>query len=84
MPAIVRERRVTIGVIAVPAAAAQQVTDDLVAAGVTSILNFAPAVLTVPAGVDVRKVDLSSELQILAYHESRKGAAVENGTEATA
>ena len=84
MPAIVAERRVTIGVIAVPAAAAQQVTDDLVAAGVTSILNFAPAVLSVPAGVDVRKVDLSSELQILAYHESRKGAASDAGTEATA
>ncbi|WP_125570122.1 redox-sensing transcriptional repressor Rex [Nocardioides baekrokdamisoli] len=84
MPAIVAERRVTIGVIAVPAAAAQQVTDDLVAAGVTSILNFAPAVLSVPTGVDVRKVDLSSELQILAYHESRKGAAADNGAEATA
>lgn len=84
MPAIVAERRVTIGVIAVPAAAAQRVTDDLVAAGVTSILNFAPAVLTVPAGVDVRKVDLSSELQILAYHESRKGAASDNSAEATA
>jgi redox-sensing transcriptional repressor len=35
-------------------------------------LNFAPAVLSVPEGVDVRKVDLSIELQILAYHEQRK------------
>jgi redox-sensing transcriptional repressor len=43
-----------------------------VAAGVTSILNFAPTVLTVPDGVDVRKVDLSIELQILAFHEQRK------------
>jgi redox-sensing transcriptional repressor len=43
-----------------------------VAAGVTSILNFAPAVLSVPEGVDVRKVDLSIELQSLAYHEQRK------------
>ncbi|CAM5632453.1 Glutamyl-tRNA reductase [Streptomyces rimosus subsp. rimosus] len=42
------------------------------AAGVTSILNFAPTVLTVPDGVDVRKVDLSIELQILAFHEQRK------------
>jgi redox-sensing transcriptional repressor len=42
---------------------------------VTSILNFAPSVLAVPAGVDVRKVDLSIELQILAYHEQRKALA---------
>ncbi|GAA3298580.1 hypothetical protein GCM10020295_34490 [Streptomyces cinereospinus] len=46
--------------------------DRLVAAGVTSILNFAPTVLSVPDGVDVRKVDLSIELQILAFHEQRK------------
>ena len=52
--------------------AAQAVADRMVAAGVTSILNFAPAVLDVPDGVDVRKVDLSIELQILAYHEQRK------------
>ena len=67
--------RVAIGVIATPAAAAQQVCDVLVAAGVRSILNFAPAVLSVPGGVDVRKVDLASELQILAFHEQRKVAA---------
>ena len=42
------------------------------ASGITSILNFAPAVINVPEGVDVRKVDLSIELQILAYHEQRK------------
>jgi redox-sensing transcriptional repressor len=41
---------------------------------VTSILNFAPAVLAVPDGVEVRKVDLSIELQILAFHEQRKAA----------
>jgi len=64
-----------IGVIATPAEAAQAVCDRLVGAGVTSILNFAPTVLSVPAGVDVRKVDLSIELQILAYHEQRKGGA---------
>ena len=68
----VRQCRVAIGVIATPAAAAQAVCDRLVAAGVTSILNFAPTVLSVPPGVDVRKVDLSIELQILAYHEQRK------------
>ncbi|MGZ6794964.1 MAG: redox-sensing transcriptional repressor Rex [Nocardioidaceae bacterium] len=72
---LVEEQGVAIGVIATPAVAAQAVCDRLVAAGVTSILNFAPAVLTVPEGVDIRKVDLSIELQILAYHEQRKALA---------
>lgn len=61
-----------IGVIATPADAAQDVCDRLVAAGVRSILNFAPVVLSVPAGVEVRKVDLAVELQILAFHEQRR------------
>ncbi len=69
---IVRTSYVDIGVVATPATAAQDVCDRLVAAGVTSILNFAPAVLVVPDGVEVRKVDLSIELQILAFHEQRK------------
>src|SRR5258707_4183370 len=71
---------VSIGVIATPAAAAQNVCDRLVAAGVTSILNFAPVVLSVPSGVDVRKVDLSIELQILAFHAQRRGAVERHGT----
>lgn len=69
---IISDNGVSIGVIATPAGAAQQVCERLVAAGVTSILNFAPTVLSVPEGVDVRKVDLSIELQILAFHEQRK------------
>ncbi len=72
MEALVELKRVTIGVICTPAAAAQAVCDRLLAAGVTSILNFAPIVLSVPAGVDVRKVDLAVELQILSFHEARK------------
>ena len=72
---VIRHESVNIGVLATPAEAAQQVCDRLVAAGVTSVLNFAPVVLTVPDGVDVRKVDLSIELQILAFHEQRKAAA---------
>lgn len=72
---VVRRESVNIGVLATPAEAAQAVCDRLVAAGVTSVLNFAPVVLTVPDGVDVRKVDLSIELQILAFHEQRKAAA---------
>jgi redox-sensing transcriptional repressor len=65
-----------IGVIATPAEAAQGVCDRLVAAGVRSILNFAPVVLAVPPGVEVRKVDLAVELQILSFHEARRGASV--------
>ena len=69
---VIKDREVSIAVIATPANAAQAVCDRLVAAGVTSILNFAPVVLSVPESVDVRKVDLSIELQILAFHEQRK------------
>jgi redox-sensing transcriptional repressor len=69
---IVKDYEVSIGVIATPASAAQDMCDRLVGAGVTSVLNFAPVVLSVPEGVDVRKVDLSIELQILAFHEQRK------------
>jgi redox-sensing transcriptional repressor len=69
---VVAETGVSIGVIATPASAAQDVCDRLVAAGITGVLNFAPAVLQVPAGVDLRKVDLALELQVLSFHEARK------------
>jgi redox-sensing transcriptional repressor len=69
---VVRQRGISIGVVSTPAHAAQEVCDRLVAAGVTSILNFAPAVLSVPPGVALRQVDLSLELQVLAFHEQRK------------
>ena len=74
LPAVATEESIAIGVIATPAAAAQRVADQLVAVGVTSILNFAPCVLSVPEGVDVRKVDLAIELQILSFHEHRKAS----------
>ncbi len=72
---VVAEHGVGIGVIATPAVAAQSVVDRMVQVGIRSILNFAPTILTVPEGVDVRRVDLSSELQILAYHEQRKSGS---------
>jgi redox-sensing transcriptional repressor len=72
LPEVVSELDIAIGVIATPAHAAQAVCDQLVDCGVTSILNFAPTVLVVPDGVDVRKVDLAIELQILSFHEQRK------------
>lgn len=55
-------------ILAVPANAAQQVTDRLVQAGVRLILNFAPVRVKVPDEVQVRQVDLSTELQILSYY----------------
>ena len=77
---VLRDSSVCIGVIATPASAAQETCDRLVDAGVTSILNFAPIVLAVPDAVDVRKVDLSTELQILAFHQQRKALDAATGT----
>ena len=65
---------VRIGVLATPGQVAQELCDRMVGAGITSVLNFAPVVLQVPDDVEVRKVDLSTELQILAFHEQRKAA----------
>jgi redox-sensing transcriptional repressor len=64
---VVAATQASIGVITTPAEVAQSVCDRLAAAGVRSILNFAPVTLAAPAGVDVRKVDLSVELQVLAF-----------------
>ncbi len=72
---IVASKQISIGVIATPPPAAQDAAERLVKAGVTSILNFAPIVLSVPAGITVRNVDLAVELQILSYHEQRRAAA---------
>lgn len=72
---IVRRTHCVIGVIAAPAQSAQAVADELVSAGVTGILNFAPAVLSVPSGVQVRDVDLGVELQLLAFHEQQRTLA---------
>lgn len=72
---VVRDDAIAIGVIATPPQGAQEVCDRLVRAGVRSILNFAPAVLQTPPDVQVRKVDLSMELQILAFHVQRNTVA---------
>jgi redox-sensing transcriptional repressor len=72
---VVADHDIAIAVLAVPASAAQDVCDRLVEAGVSSILNFAPVVVSVPPHVHLRKVDLAAELQILSFHETRKAAA---------
>jgi len=66
-----RKKKVKIAVISVPAPVAQSMADLLVQAGVTAILNFAPAQLAVPAGVKVQNVDLSVLLKTLSYHTVR-------------
>ncbi|MCS5679932.1 MAG: redox-sensing transcriptional repressor Rex, partial [Acidimicrobiales bacterium] len=71
---VVKDSDCQVGIIATPAAAAQGVVDRLVDAGVRSILNFAPTVVTVPDDVGLRKVDLATELHILGYYEHRRGA----------
>jgi redox-sensing transcriptional repressor len=77
LPRLVKTEEIAIGVIATPAAVVQEVADLMVAAGIRSILNFAPAVIAVPARVSVRKVDLAIELQILAFYEQRKATLAE-------
>ncbi|HEY2430864.1 MAG TPA: redox-sensing transcriptional repressor Rex, partial [Acidimicrobiales bacterium] len=71
LPLVAAATPIAIGILAVPAPVAQQVADRLVEAGVLSILNFAPTVITVPDRVSLRKVDLSIELQILSFYSQR-------------
>ena len=71
---LVHDHQISIGVIATPAGAAQDVADRMVAAGIGSILNFAPTVLNVPDGISVRKVDLAVELQILSFYNERRSS----------
>jgi redox-sensing transcriptional repressor len=70
---VVGDGEVSIGIIATPPGAAQDVAQRLADTGIRSILNFAPTVLRVD-GIEVRRVDLSSELQILAHHLHGPGA----------
>lgn len=71
LPNLVAQGEAQLAVIATPPGPAQAVCDELVAAGITGILNFAATPVRVPEGVRVRDVDLSQELLILAYHEHR-------------
>lgn len=68
IPRIVEEQQIKIVILAVPADAAQDVANRFVRAGVHCILNYAPVKLNVPDTVQVAPVDLSLELQRLAYY----------------
>lgn len=82
LPAIGAELSPAIGIIATPGSVAQDVADRLIAAGVTSILNFAPTMIAVPDHISLRKVDLSIELQILSFYQQRQaGGAPETAAD---
>ncbi len=67
MPAIVRKHSIRVGILAVPASAAQQVAEEMVAAGIRGILNFAPVPLQVGPDVSVASVDLAIHLEQLSF-----------------
>lgn len=69
--AIIKQHGARTAIVATPADAAQAVTDTVVAAGITSVLNFAPTVVQVDDGIALRQVDLALELQILSYYQPR-------------
>lgn len=68
MSEVVRERGARLAILAVPAAAAQAVASQLVEAGVEGVLNFSPVQLQLGEGVQVQQIDLSLELESLAYY----------------
>ncbi len=75
LPEVVRSHKIRLGILAVPASAAQEVADRLVEAGIQGILNFAPVTITVPPQVSLVEVDLAMELEQLSFavlHRQRK------------
>jgi redox-sensing transcriptional repressor len=80
----VTDHDVDIAVLAVPAAVAQQVLDQVAAAGIQAVLNFVPARLKVPEGVRIQTVDLKVQVEGLVFHlprekDSGKEAPIEVG-----
>lgn len=71
LESVLERSKANMVVLALPAEAAQDICDRVIAAGVHSILSFAPVLLQVPEYVNLRKVDMATELQILAYHAQR-------------
>jgi redox-sensing transcriptional repressor len=68
LPAMIVREGIGIALLAVPAPAAQRVIDQVAAAGLQAILNFAPGPVRVPPGVKLKNVDLTASLEGLAYH----------------
>jgi redox-sensing transcriptional repressor len=75
MERVMREKEIDVAVIAVPARAAQMVLNQLMAAGIKAVLNFAPARLRVRHGVKLKTVDLTISLESLSYFLASPQAA---------
>jgi len=78
---VVREEGIDVCVIAVPARVAQRVLNQVMAADVKAILNFAPAPLTARLGVKVKTVDLTTSLESLSYFLARPQAPRSTNTQ---
>jgi len=74
LPQAVKEKDIRIGIIAVPVSVSQNITDILTSSGIRAILNFAPASISVPEGVELLNVDLSTELEYLSYFLTNEAA----------
>lgn len=72
LPSVVKNKNISIGIIAVPADNAQGVADELIKRGIECIMNFAPISLNVPNNVKVKNVDLCRELETLSYFLANK------------
>ena len=75
MPGFIRENKVKLAVLSVPAAHAQEVTNELVDAGIQGILSFSPTVLQVPDSVTVNSVDLALELEQVSFFIKTDGTS---------
>jgi redox-sensing transcriptional repressor len=67
LAAFVKKQNIRMAILTVPAAAAQEVANQLIQSGITGILNFSPIVLSVPEEVMVNNVNLAIELENLSY-----------------
>jgi len=65
---MIKREKIKIAIIAVPASAAQEMTDTLIRAGIKAILNFSPRYLSIPKNVNIKTVDIAMELGNLAYY----------------
>ncbi|RLE13781.1 redox-sensing transcriptional repressor Rex [Candidatus Aerophobetes bacterium] len=68
MPKIIREQKIQMGIIAVPAGAAQESADLLIISGIKAILNFSPVRVIVPSYVKLRNFDITSQLEVIPYY----------------
>jgi len=74
---IVRREKINIAIVAVPANAAQKVTNALVDAGIKAVLNFAPVSLKVPVNVRVKNENMAIEIESLSYYLNSKKQQIE-------